>query len=103
MLLTNKAPLTSEAIGQLPVLQYIGMLATGYDVVDLKVVKKRNIPICNVSDYGTKSVAQMAFAYIVTCSVINIKRDYVCPTIIMCINAIYLIKIIILKIESKIL
>ena len=64
ILLTNKTPLTAETINQLKNLKYIGMLATGYDVVDTEAACKRSIPVCNVPDYGTNSVAQMAFAHI---------------------------------------
>ena len=64
ILLTNKTPLTSETISQLNNLKYIGMLATGYDVVNTDAASKRSIPVCNVPNYGTNSVAQMAFAHI---------------------------------------
>ena len=64
ILLTNKTPLTSETISQLHNLKYIGMLATGYDVVNTDAASKCSIPVCNVPNYGTNSVAQMAFAHI---------------------------------------
>jgi len=62
IVLTNKTPLMEGEISQLPRLKYIGVLATGYNVVDVEAAKKRNIVVTNVPAYGTKSVAQMTFA-----------------------------------------
>jgi glycerate dehydrogenase len=62
ILLTNKTELTSAAIRNLPGLKYIGVLATGTNVVDLAAARARGIPVTNVPAYGTKSVAQMTFA-----------------------------------------
>jgi len=62
--LTNKAPLPREAIAQLPRLRYIGVTATGYNVVDTAAARERGIPVSNVPIYGTSSVAQMVFAHI---------------------------------------
>jgi glycerate dehydrogenase len=62
MVLTNKVVLTREIIHQLPNLQYIGVLATGYNMVDTQAARERQIPITNVPAYGTQSVAQMVFA-----------------------------------------
>ncbi len=62
ILLTNKTILGREVIGQLPALRYIGVLATGHDVVDVEAAGERGIPVANVPDYGTRSVAQMTFA-----------------------------------------
>lgn len=64
IILTNKTPLTTETLAQLPQLRYIGVLATGYNVVDVAAAKKRAIPVCNVPDYSTPSVAQLVFALI---------------------------------------
>ena len=64
ILLTNKTPLTKEILAQLPSLEYIGVLATGYNVVDIDAAKALNIPVCNIPTYGTDSVAQMCFALI---------------------------------------
>ncbi|HEY3757224.1 MAG TPA: D-2-hydroxyacid dehydrogenase [Opitutaceae bacterium] len=60
--LTNKAPLTAEAIASLPDLTYIGVLATGHNVVDGAAARARGIPVCNVPEYGTAAVAQHTFA-----------------------------------------
>lgn len=64
ILITNKTPVTADVINAIPRLKYIGMLATGYDVVDVNAAEKKQIPVCNVPLYGTVSVAQMAFAHI---------------------------------------
>src|ERR1051325_11526837 len=50
--LTNKTVLTREAILALPELRYIGVLATGYNVVDIAAARERSIPVTNVPDYG---------------------------------------------------
>lgn len=62
IVLTNKAPLSRETIGALPRLKYIGVLATGTNVVDLVAARERNIPVTNVPGYGTRSVAQATIA-----------------------------------------
>jgi glycerate dehydrogenase len=62
ILLTNKTALTGTAIQDLPGLKYIGVLATGTNVVDLAAARARGIPVTNVPAYGTKSVAQLTFA-----------------------------------------
>jgi glycerate dehydrogenase len=64
ILLTNKTALSREIIGQLPHLRYIGVLATGHNIVDAGAARERNIPVTNVPDYGTASVAQMVFAHL---------------------------------------
>jgi glycerate dehydrogenase len=62
ILITNKTPLTATTIAKLPELRYIGVLATGYNVVDAKAAAENNIIVTNIPSYGTYSVAQMAFA-----------------------------------------
>ena len=64
ILLTNKTPLTSSALKLLPSLKYIGVLATGYNVVDIEQADRQNITVTNVPAYGTNSVAQLVFALI---------------------------------------
>ena len=59
---TNKTQLTKEIIDKAPNLAFIGVLATGYNVVDLQAASLRNIPVCNVPAYSTPSVAQFVFA-----------------------------------------
>jgi glycerate dehydrogenase len=62
LLLTNKAQLDAAAIRGLPKLKYIGVLATGTNVVDLAAARERGIPVTNVPAYGTRSVAQTTLA-----------------------------------------
>ena len=66
IVLTNKVILNSEVIAQLPRLKYIGVLATGYNVVDIKAAHDRGIIMTNVPAYSTESVAQMVFAHLLT-------------------------------------
>ena len=61
--LTNKAVLSHAVIQALPQLKYIGVMATGYNVVDLEAAKQRDLVVTNVPIYGTDSVAQMVFAH----------------------------------------
>ncbi|MCX6898911.1 MAG: D-2-hydroxyacid dehydrogenase [Verrucomicrobia bacterium] len=62
VVLTNKTVLDHAVIAALPRLRYIGVLATGYNVVDIKAARERGIPVCNVPEYGTANVAQAVFA-----------------------------------------
>jgi glycerate dehydrogenase len=62
--LTNKTLLFSDVIKQLPKLKYIGVLATGYNVVDVEAAGNLGIPVTNVPAYSTHSVAQMVFAHL---------------------------------------
>ena len=64
IVLTNKTLLFSDVIKQLPKLKYIGVLATGYNVVDVEAAGNLGIPITNVPAYSTQSVAQMVFAHL---------------------------------------
>lgn len=64
IVLTNKVVLGLKEIGKLPKLKYIGVLATGYNVVDLKAATERGIIVTNIPAYSTDSVAQMVFAHI---------------------------------------
>lgn len=62
IVLTNKTPLGRRELEQLPHLRYIGVLATGYNVIDVAAAEERDIVVTNVPGYGTMSVAQHAFA-----------------------------------------
>lgn len=62
ILLTNKTPLNAETLSQLPDLKYIGVLATGYNVVDIKAAGEKGILVTNIPAYSTDSVAQLVFA-----------------------------------------
>jgi glycerate dehydrogenase len=64
IILTNKTVLDGKILRQLPRLRYIGVLATGYNVVDIQAARERHIPVTNVPTYGTPSVAQMVFAHV---------------------------------------
>lgn len=66
--LTNKVQLTSEVLQQLPKLKYIGVMATGYNVVDIDAAKRLGIVVTNIPAYSTDSVAQMVFAHILNIS-----------------------------------
>ena len=62
LILTNKTAITREVMEQCPNLRYIGVLATGYNVVDVKAAGERGIVVTNIPSYGTAAVAQYAFA-----------------------------------------
>jgi glycerate dehydrogenase len=64
IVMTNKTRLSAQIVKQLTKTRYIGVLATGYDVVDLKTARERKIPVTNIPTYGTDSVAQFTFALI---------------------------------------
>jgi glycerate dehydrogenase len=62
VVLTNKTPLSRAALAQAPALKYIGVLATGYNIVDTQAARERGIVVTNIPTYGTASVAQFAIA-----------------------------------------
>ena len=64
ILLTNKTVITAEHIAALPGLKYIGVLATGYNIVDVAAAKEQGVIVTNIPAYSTDSVAQMVFAHI---------------------------------------
>jgi glycerate dehydrogenase len=64
IVLTNKTVLSKSFIEALPDLRYIGVLATGTNIVDLEAASQKGIIVTNVPEYGTQSVAQMVFAHI---------------------------------------
>lgn len=64
VILTNKVVINAEQMTALPELKYIGVLATGYNVVDTTAAKERGIIVTNIPAYSTASVAQMVFAHI---------------------------------------
>lgn len=59
---TNKTPITAETLAACPNLRYIGLLATGYNVVDVAAAKARGVAVTNIPTYGTAAVAQFAIA-----------------------------------------
>jgi glycerate dehydrogenase len=60
--ITNKTPIPAEVINACPSIKYIGVLATGYNIVDIVAAKMRGIPVCNIPTYGTDAVGQFAIA-----------------------------------------
>ena len=62
IILTNKTPITAEIIAACPAMKYVGVLATGYNVVDVEAAKARGIVVTNIPTYGTQAVAQFVFA-----------------------------------------
>lgn len=64
VLITNKTVITKDDLQKLPAVKYIGVLATGYNIVDIEAAKERGIVVTNIPAYSTKSVAQMVFAHI---------------------------------------
>ncbi|WP_319243526.1 D-2-hydroxyacid dehydrogenase [uncultured Propionivibrio sp.] len=62
IIFTNKTPLTREHFAANPQLRFVGVLATGYNVVDIAAARERKIPVCNIPTYGTMAVAQFAAA-----------------------------------------
>ncbi len=62
VLLTNKTPLSRETIEALPELEYIGVLATGYNVIDTEAAAENEVVVTNVPTYGTNTVAQFVMA-----------------------------------------
>jgi glycerate dehydrogenase len=59
---TNKTPLTKAIFDAKPNIKFVGVLATGYNVVDVEAAKEKGIPVCNVPTYGTTAVGQFVFA-----------------------------------------
>ena len=62
IIITNKTPLTRETIEACSNIKYIGLLATGYNVVDIETAKEKGIPVTNIPTYGTMAVAQFVMA-----------------------------------------
>lgn len=63
-LITNRTPLDADTLKALPGLKYVGILATGYNVVDIDAARRLGIVVTNIPAYSTESVAQMVFAHI---------------------------------------
>jgi glycerate dehydrogenase len=78
MVLTNKTPLSAATLRRLPEARYIGVLATGYNIVDLKAARELGIIVTNVPTYGTASVAQFTFALLLElCHHVKLHSDAV--------------------------
>ena len=75
LVFSNKTVLSAELLRQLPKLKYVGVLATGYNCIDLKTAKELGITVTNIPTYGTASVAQFVFALVLElCH--NVKRHH---------------------------
>ncbi len=76
LVITNKVRFPLEVLRQLPRLRYIGVSATGYDIVDVKAARERGIAVTNVPAYGTASVAQAAIALLLElCNRVQLHSD----------------------------
>ena len=76
--ITNKTPIDRQTIEACPGIKYIGVLATGYNIVDVEAARGRGIPVCNVPAYGTEAVAQFAIALLLEiCSRVGHHSDAV--------------------------
>jgi glycerate dehydrogenase len=64
IILTNKVPFNASDFDQLPSLKYIGVLATGYNIIDTEAAKAHGVVVTNIPAYSTNSVAQMVFAHL---------------------------------------
>lgn len=62
IVITNKTPITRAILERCPAVRYVGVLSTGYNVVDIEAARERGIPVCNVPGYSTSSVAQLTIA-----------------------------------------
>ncbi|MCX6626107.1 MAG: D-2-hydroxyacid dehydrogenase [Candidatus Solibacter sp.] len=78
LVLTNKTPLAADTLARLPELKYIGILATGYNVVDVDAARRQGITVTNIPTYGTASVAQFVFALLLElCHNVKLHADSV--------------------------
>lgn len=78
IVLTNKTPLPGYILEQLPHLRYIGVLATGYNIVDVEAAKSRGVVVTNIPTYGTASVSQFVFALLLElCHHVKLHSDAV--------------------------
>ncbi|HAZ18769.1 MAG TPA: glycerate dehydrogenase [Clostridiales bacterium] len=68
VVIVNKTPLTRDTILACPSIRYIGVLATGYNVVDIEAAREKGIPVCNAPGYATDAVAQHMFALLLSLS-----------------------------------
>lgn len=75
---TNKTPLTKEVFEKAPNIKFVGVLATGYNVVDIEAARDNNVIVSNIPTYGTQSVAQMVFALLLElCQHVQLHSDAV--------------------------
>ncbi len=62
IVLTNKTPISAATMDACPSMRYVGVLATGFNIVDVKAAADRDITVCNIPSYSTNAVAQFVFA-----------------------------------------
>ena len=62
IVITNKTPITRELLEKKPCIKYVGVLATGYNVVDIEAARDKGVVVTNIPSYGTQAVAQYVFA-----------------------------------------
>ena len=78
IVLTNKTPISRPLLDACPGIRYIGVLATGYNVVDCQAARERGIPVTNVPSYGTASVAQFTMALLLeSCHQVGLHNEAV--------------------------
>ncbi|MBR0121428.1 MAG: D-2-hydroxyacid dehydrogenase [Clostridia bacterium] len=78
IVLTNKTPLRGKTLEKLPDIKYIGLLSTGFNVVDIDYCEEKSIPVCNIPSYSTNAVAQLVFAYILEfCNQVSLHSNAV--------------------------
>ena len=78
VILSNKVPLDAETLAQLPNLKYIGVTATGYNIIDVDAARERGIAVTNIPAYGTETVAQACFALVLElCNHVGLHADAV--------------------------
>ena len=75
IIITNKIPFSRERMLALPNLKYIGVTATGYNIIDVDAAKELGIAVTNIPSYSTDAVAQHVFAFILSISNAVIKHD----------------------------
>ena len=74
IIFTNKTPVTKEVLEKVPSVKYIGVLATGYNIVDTAAAKNLGITVTNIPTYGTIAVAQMTFALLLELKILYQKQ-----------------------------
>ena len=62
IIFVNKTPITADTLNRCPSIRFIGILATGFNIVDIKTARERGVPVANIPSYGTDAVAQHVFA-----------------------------------------
>lgn len=78
IVITNKTPITAKTLAECKKIAYIGVLATGYNIVDVEAARAAGVPVCNIPTYGTAAVAQFTFALLLElCHHVGVHSDAV--------------------------